>query len=313
MRYQFWSLVDDCELRQPRPTQLRRPWMRVSPLSRVMSDGEEDPPVASRSRPSTASVPQMREFADDTPEQQIRPATPPSPADIIDLSDDDDIIGNRRLRRPPRMARARRIPMCFMDETQQEDSVLDSSYPPVVLLLSDDEGEHSEDLTRHSGVPSVAATPVDQTPPPMRASTPVDVEQFDQTPPPLRASTPVDLDQESRGPSETVRTSHTRRRARKRKCPKEPHMEAALAGIFQRVSLDVTSLPITMSSRVLAVLNSLVSDFIQKLIAEVSNLSRGGRKTVTLKTIATAIKLILPDELNQQCQRLGSAAIAEAI
>ena len=70
---------------------------------------------------------------------------------------------------------------------------------------------------------------------------------------------------------------------------------------------------LTLSSKSMKILNSLVGDFFERLAVEAAGLARGAKKrTLGSREIQTAVRLTLPAELAKHAMAEGTRAVAKA-
>jgi histone H2B len=70
---------------------------------------------------------------------------------------------------------------------------------------------------------------------------------------------------------------------------------------------------LTLSSKSVKILDSLVSDFFERLSTEAASLARGAKKrTLGSREMQTAVRLTLPAELAKHAMAEGTRAVAKA-
>jgi histone H2B len=70
---------------------------------------------------------------------------------------------------------------------------------------------------------------------------------------------------------------------------------------------------LTLSSKSVKILDSLVSDFFERLATEAASLARGAKKrTLGSREMQTAVRLTLPAELAKHAMAEGTRAVAKA-
>jgi histone H2B len=80
-----------------------------------------------------------------------------------------------------------------------------------------------------------------------------------------------------------------------------------------RVLKGASKAKLTLSSKSVKILNSLVVDFIDRIATEGAALARGVKKqTLGSREIQTAVRLILPAELAKHAMAEGTRAVAKA-
>jgi histone H2B len=85
-------------------------------------------------------------------------------------------------------------------------------------------------------------------------------------------------------------------------------------GVYiSRVLKGASKAKLTLSSKSVKILDSLVKDFFDKIAVEAASLARSNKKrTLGSREIQTAVRLVLPAELAKHAMAEGTRAVAKA-
>ena len=87
---------------------------------------------------------------------------------------------------------------------------------------------------------------------------------------------------------------------------------ASFKSYISKINRDASKGKLTLSSKSVKILNSLVNDFMERLAVEAASLARGAKKhTLGSREIQTAVRLVLPAELAKHAMAEGTKAIAK--
>ena len=82
---------------------------------------------------------------------------------------------------------------------------------------------------------------------------------------------------------------------------------------ISKINRDASKNKLTLSSKSVKILNSLVNDFLERLAVEAAALARGAKKhTLGSREVQTAVRLTLPAELAKHAMAEGTRAVAKA-
>ena len=82
---------------------------------------------------------------------------------------------------------------------------------------------------------------------------------------------------------------------------------------ISKVLKGASKTKLTLSSKSMKILNSLVSDFFDRLAVEAASLARStGKRTLGSREMQTAVRLTLPAELAKHAMAEGTRAVAKA-
>ena len=82
---------------------------------------------------------------------------------------------------------------------------------------------------------------------------------------------------------------------------------------ISKVLKGASKTKLTLSSKSMKILNSLVGDFFDRIAVEAAGLARGARKqTLGSREVQTAVRLTLPAELAKHAMAEGTRAVAKA-
>ncbi len=85
------------------------------------------------------------------------------------------------------------------------------------------------------------------------------------------------------------------------------------ASYISKVLKGASKSKLTLSSKSVKILNSLVNDFFDRLATEAASLARGAKKrTLGSREMQTAVRLTLPAELAKHAMAEGTRAVAKA-
>tara|TARA_Y100000296_G_scaffold37877_1_gene43813 strand:+ start:118 stop:462 length:345 start_codon:yes stop_codon:yes gene_type:complete len=85
------------------------------------------------------------------------------------------------------------------------------------------------------------------------------------------------------------------------------------ASYIAKVLKGASKAKLTLSSKSVKILNSLVTDFADKLAVEAAGLARGAKKrTLGSREMQAAVRLTLPAELAKHAMAEGTRAVAKA-
>jgi histone H2B len=85
------------------------------------------------------------------------------------------------------------------------------------------------------------------------------------------------------------------------------------ASYISKVLKGAAKAKLTLSSKSMKILNSLVVDFFDRLATEAASLARGAKKrTLGSREMQTAVRLTLPAELAKHAMAEGTRAVAKA-
>ena len=108
----------------------------------------------------------------------------------------------------------------------------------------------------------------------------------------------------------TKSSSATKASAAKRSTRKPKRSYAAY---ISKVLKGASKSKLTLSSKSVKILNSLVTDFFDRLATEAASLARGAKKrTLGSREMQTAVRLTLPAELAKHAMAEGTRAVAKA-
>ncbi len=87
----------------------------------------------------------------------------------------------------------------------------------------------------------------------------------------------------------------------------------SFASYISKVLKGATKTKLTLSSKSMKIVNSLVVDFFDRLAVQAAALARGaGKRTLGSREIQTAVRLTLPAELAKHAMAEGTRAVAKA-
>ena len=82
---------------------------------------------------------------------------------------------------------------------------------------------------------------------------------------------------------------------------------------ISKVLKGASKTKLTLSSKSMKILNSLVNDFFERLAVEAASLARSGKKrTLGSREVQTAVRVTLPAELAKHAMAEGTRAVAKA-
>ena len=85
------------------------------------------------------------------------------------------------------------------------------------------------------------------------------------------------------------------------------------ASYIAKVLKGASKTKLTLSSKAVKILNSLVVDFFDRLATEAGSLARGaGKRTIGSRELQTAVRVTLPAELAKHAMAEGTRAVAKA-
>ena len=88
---------------------------------------------------------------------------------------------------------------------------------------------------------------------------------------------------------------------------------ASFKSYISKINKDASKGKLTLSSKSVKILNSLVNDFLERLATEAAALARGAkRRTLGSREVQTAVRLTLPAELAKHAMAEGTRAVAKA-
>ena len=106
------------------------------------------------------------------------------------------------------------------------------------------------------------------------------------------------------------------KQATKRASAKKAHgrkRKTSFKSYISKINRDASKGKLTLSSKSVKILNSLVNDFLERLAVEAAALARGAKKhTLGSREIQTAVRLTLPAELAKHAMAEGTRAVAKA-
>ena len=89
--------------------------------------------------------------------------------------------------------------------------------------------------------------------------------------------------------------------------------KSSYASYIAKVLKGASKTQLTLSSKSVKILNSLVNDFFERLAVEAAALARTNKKrTLGSREIQTAVRLTLPAELAKHAMAEGTRAVAKA-
>ena len=89
--------------------------------------------------------------------------------------------------------------------------------------------------------------------------------------------------------------------------------KATFSTYISKVLKGASKTKLTLSSKSMKILNSLVNDFMERLAVEAAALARSGKKrTLGSREVQTAVRLTLPAELAKHAMAEGTRAVAKA-
>jgi len=89
--------------------------------------------------------------------------------------------------------------------------------------------------------------------------------------------------------------------------------KTSYATYIAKVLKGASKTKLTLSSKSVKILNSLVNDFFERLAVEAAGLARSGKKhTLGSREVQTAVRLTLPAELAKHAMAEGTRAVAKA-
>ena len=89
--------------------------------------------------------------------------------------------------------------------------------------------------------------------------------------------------------------------------------KSSYASYIAKVLKGASKAQLTLSSKSVKILNSLVNDFFERLAVEAAGLARTNKKrTLGSREIQTAVRLTLPAELAKHAMAEGTRAVAKA-
>jgi histone H2B len=87
----------------------------------------------------------------------------------------------------------------------------------------------------------------------------------------------------------------------------------SFASYISKVLKGASKTKLTLSSKAVKILNSLVTDFFERVAVEAAALARSGKKrTLGSREVQTAVRLTLPAELAKHAMAEGTRAVAKA-
>jgi histone H2B len=87
----------------------------------------------------------------------------------------------------------------------------------------------------------------------------------------------------------------------------------SFATYISKVLKGASKTKLTLSSKAVKILNSLVTDFFERVAVEAAALARSGKKrTLGSREVQTAVRLTLPAELAKHAMAEGTRAVAKA-
>lgn len=89
--------------------------------------------------------------------------------------------------------------------------------------------------------------------------------------------------------------------------------KTSYASYISKVLKGANKAKLTISSKSMKILNSLVNDFFERLAVEAASLARSNKKrTLGSREVQTAVRLTLPAELAKHAMAEGTRAVAKA-
>ena len=89
--------------------------------------------------------------------------------------------------------------------------------------------------------------------------------------------------------------------------------KTSYASYIAKVLKGASKTKLTLSSKSIKILNSLVNDFFERLAVEAAGLARSNKKrTLGSREVQTAVRLTLPAELAKHAMAEGTRAVAKA-
>lgn len=89
--------------------------------------------------------------------------------------------------------------------------------------------------------------------------------------------------------------------------------KTSFSSYISKVLKGASKTKLTLSSKSMKILNSLVNDFFERLAVEAAGLARSGKKrTLGSREVQTAVRLTLPAELAKHAMAEGTRAVAKA-
>ena len=89
--------------------------------------------------------------------------------------------------------------------------------------------------------------------------------------------------------------------------------KTSYASYISKVLKGASKTKLTLSSKAVKILNSLVVDFFERIATEAASLARSGKKhTLGSREVQTAVRLTLPAELAKHAMAEGTRAVAKA-
>lgn len=83
--------------------------------------------------------------------------------------------------------------------------------------------------------------------------------------------------------------------------------------VYINRSLKSINSQMSMSSRTMKVMNSLVNDMFERIASEAASIVRANkRRTLSAREVQTAVRIVLPAELCKHSMAEGSKAVANA-
>ena len=87
----------------------------------------------------------------------------------------------------------------------------------------------------------------------------------------------------------------------------------SFSSYISKVLKGATKAKLTLSSKSMKIMNSLVQDFFERLAVEAASLARStGKRTIGSREIQTAVRLTFPAELAKHAMAEGTRAVAKA-
>jgi histone H2B len=89
--------------------------------------------------------------------------------------------------------------------------------------------------------------------------------------------------------------------------------KTSYSSYISKVLKGANKAKLTISSKSMKILNSLVNDFFERLAVEAASLARSNKKrTLGSREVQTAVRLTLPAELAKHAMAEGTRAVAKA-
>ena len=89
--------------------------------------------------------------------------------------------------------------------------------------------------------------------------------------------------------------------------------KTSFSSYISKVLKGASKTKLTLSSKSMKIVNSLVTDFFERLAVEAASLARSNKKrTLGSREIQTAVRLTLPAELAKHAMAEGTRAVAKA-